>query len=367
MDISEFKSKKMKEIIIIIPFFKDGGVERLSANIVNYININTNIPISIYSMGRVSTHSQSFFDNNDSKTEIFISFSLLLKKLINCDCIVYSALTRANLFVVLLSFFFKFELITSVQCSIFTQEMSRIKRFFLPAVYHLIHNRSKIIHAITMGVKNDVEYLIGKSEKIVCIPNPTIDTDNVSNEIKKHLFPQKGIIRFVSLGRLHPQKGFDITISAFGELIKRGYTNFQYVIIGEGEERDNLEKLIDKSNLKEYVTLLGFISDYKEIYHQNDYFLFPSRYEGMGLALVEAVSSGIPVIASNCNYGPSEILDNGKFGSLIMKNFTDSSIWVKELETILSSEKVLIEVQGLKKHLHRFSTQYFVLKILNIE
>ena len=94
------------------------------------------------------------------------------------------------------------------------------------------------------------------------------------------------------------------------------YPNLKYLICGQGEKKEYLQKLIRAYDLTERVILLGFRVDVAELYHVADIFVFPSRQEGLPVALMEAMASGLPVICSEIR-GNTELVKNGKGGYLV--------------------------------------------------
>lgn len=117
-----------------------------------------------------------------------------------------------------------------------------------------------------------------------------------------------GKIRFVSTGSLIHRKGYDLLISAFGQL-KLPLDKWELVIIGEGEERVNLERQIDRAGLNSNVYLLGRKGkkEIGSILCNSDVFVLPSRSETFGVVYVEAMMMGLPVIATVCG-GPEEFV-----------------------------------------------------------
>lgn len=104
----------------------------------------------------------------------------------------------------------------------------------------------------------------------------------------------------ISVGRLCPFKGFDTLIQAFSRLYPT-YPHLRLTIYGEGNERENLQNLINSLNLQERVSLPGATQEIHQKLLAADLFVFPSLYEGFPNALAEAMSVGLPVIASNCS------------------------------------------------------------------
>lgn len=119
----------------------------------------------------------------------------------------------------------------------------------------------------------------------------------------------------LAMGRLDKQKGFDILIKSFAKSNLR--KRVKLVILGEGEKRKNLEKLITKYDLKSQVLLFGKVDNPFIFMKYTKFFILSSRYEGFGNALLEALACRTPVIATDCETGTSEIIESEKNGLLV--------------------------------------------------
>nr|WP_241878977.1 glycosyltransferase [Psychrobacter sp. PraFG1]UNK05619.1 glycosyltransferase [Psychrobacter sp. PraFG1] len=126
----------------------------------------------------------------------------------------------------------------------------------------------------------------------------------------------------LAVGRLTHQKDFATLIHAFKKVLKNKACNL--IILGEGELRCELEKLIKDLNLQDNVQLPGFVNNPYAWMSKADLFVLSSIYEGFGNVLVEAMACGTPVVSTDCPSGPSEILENGRWGSLVPTNDPDS-------------------------------------------
>ena len=113
-----------------------------------------------------------------------------------------------------------------------------------------------------------------------------------------------GKIRFVSTGSLLYGKGYDLLINAFSQL-KLPSEKWSLTIIGEGQERKNLQTLIDRVGLSDNIYLIGrkVKLEIMQILSQSDVFVLPSRSETFGVVYIEAMMMGLPVIATVCG-GP---------------------------------------------------------------
>ena len=118
----------------------------------------------------------------------------------------------------------------------------------------------------------------------------------------------------VGVGRLAHDKGFDVLIEAHDRV--RREIPHSLVIMGQGEERDALAALVARLGLEESVLLPGFVQNPFPVVTRASVLCGPSRHEGWGLMLAEALALGVPVIASDLA-GPAAVLDGGRYGDLL--------------------------------------------------
>lgn len=126
-------------------------------------------------------------------------------------------------------------------------------------------------------------------------------------------------IKLVAMGRLELQKGFDLAIPAIRRVIDQGYS-VTLDIYGLGSQREHLDHLINKWELKEYVNLQGYTSCPMNVYKKYDWLISPSRYEGFGLSIAEAIAIGLPVIAFPSGGIPNKLED--KVNGIILKELS---------------------------------------------
>ena len=135
---------------------------------------------------------------------------------------------------------------------------------------------------------------------VTVIPNPcSLDGQKVSIKSAK----SKTIL---AVGRLHEQKGFDLLLQAW-KPIEKTYSDWSLRIVGEGPKRAELEAQIESQGLKR-VVLVGATNNVLDEYEAASIFVLSSRYEGLPLALIEAMWCGLPCIAFDCPQGPAELL-----------------------------------------------------------
>jgi len=144
-------------------------------------------------------------------------------------------------------------------------------------------------------------------ERVWTIPNPV-------NECSQRPRVRKPLV--VGIGRLVPQKGFDILVEAFG-MAAGGFRDWKLIILGEGSERAHLQSLTQRYGVTDRVSFPGVVDDPGKYLARAGLFVLPSRYEGFPNALLEAMACGTPSIAADCPSGPSDIIRPGVDGVLV--------------------------------------------------
>lgn len=120
----------------------------------------------------------------------------------------------------------------------------------------------------------------------------------------------------LAVGRLTEAKGFDLLLRAWS-LAAPSLPQWRLRIVGDGEQREALLKLRDSLGLAASATLEPARDDVASLYRQASLFCLSSRYEGFGLVLIEAMSFGLPVVATACETGPVALLRDGDTAALV--------------------------------------------------
>lgn len=189
------------------------------------------------------------------------------------------------------------------------------------------------IIAVSNSVKNSFVRRYGQQPPVTVLYNP-IDYQEIRDKAKSATpipWPKdKRVFRFISVGRLTKQKGFDRLIRICGKLIRDGYSFF-LIILGEGEQRITLENMIHEEKLDHFILLPGFFPNPYPVIAEADLFLCTSRAEGYSTAITESLILGTPVIATDCS-GMRELMAN-RNGGVITENEED--VFYEKLKEIL--------------------------------
>lgn len=154
-----------------------------------------------------------------------------------------------------------------------------------------------------------------------------------------------------AIGRLSPEKGFDILIKAFAEVLIT-HPDIRLIILGEGAQRQQLEQLARELGVSEYMRMPGYVENAGRYCSAFDVFVMPSYTEGLPISLLEALVAGAKIVASDIA-GVSFVLDSGKHGVLTPPG--DSGRLARELQGILSSFNTTDNIKDAEALFDRFS------------
>ncbi len=225
------------------------------------------------------------------------------------------------------------------------------EKFLLKTIYKLPNVKKVVTLSFGIERKLNNNYNLKNTKTIY---NP-IDLKLIQQKL---LAPKPLEFNYIlAVGRLSKQKDFDILIKSFAKSSLRNM--IKLVILGEGKERVNLEKLIVELNLPNQVLLFGNVDNPFIYMKYANYFILSSRYEGFGNVLIEALACGTPVIATDCEAGPSEIIENGENGLLIP---VEDEIGLKEAMEKLFCDRELYErlKANTRKSIERFDVKNIV-------
>jgi glycosyltransferase involved in cell wall biosynthesis len=209
--------------------------------------------------------------------------------------------------------------------SVEARQGSRLREKLVPYALQSSLRFADGIVAVSTGAANDLAKTARIArERITVIHNPVL-TPEFFRKLKEPVSPSDLPVDrplIISVGRLVASKDFPSLIRAFAKVRKEVPSCL--LILGEGEERPALERLIADSNLNDDVLLPGYTSNpYVRMAHAK-VFVLSSAYEAFGNVLVESLAAGTPVIATDCPTGPREILKDGKFGELVAVGDTEA-------------------------------------------
>lgn len=181
------------------------------------------------------------------------------------------------------------------------------------------HNREWLKHAFALGDADISLIYNGVPEHY-----PTAeDTARARVQVRDSLGLPQDAVLLLTVGRLGPQKGHELLIPILDAIVDQ-FPSAHFVWIGEGEKRDALEAASATLRHRDHLHLPGWVSNVPDWLHASDLFVFPTYYEGLPRAVMEALPAGIPVIASAVSSIP-EIIEDGVSGVLVSAH--DANEW----------------------------------------
>lgn len=325
--------------------------------------LNKDIPlVNLYNKPLFSTYPKvGYFFSRFSYIYIFLKCFFPLRKLLIKDKPDYLLIHLITFLPIILMLLFRFE----------TKFILRISgypklNFFRKLIWKLA---SKKIYLVTMPTLSTLNYIrsqnIFDKEKTIFLPDPVYQIREIVNKknelIEENIDVNKKYI--ISVGRLTKQKNFSLLIKAFYE-IRKDNKQFKLLIIGEGEEKNNLELIINNLNLENDVTLLGFKKNVFKYIKISSLILSTSLWEDPGFFLIESGILNKPILSSDCPNGPSELLSCGLGGYLFENNQLHSLI--EEFNKFISESEIEVKNKILfsKKKMSKFSIfgHYKILK-----
>jgi glycosyltransferase involved in cell wall biosynthesis len=218
------------------------------------------------------------------------------------------------------------------------QEMPELGIRLKPVAARIFYPWADGIVAVSQGVAKDLAKLAHLPlERIQVIYNPVLIPkifEQAKESVNHPWFSPGEPPVILGVGRLQIQKDFPTLIRAFAEVKKQKMSRL--VILGSGPEKPHLENLIEELGIQEDVDLLGFVENPYSYMENAQVFVLSSIWEGLGNVLIEAMALGTPVVSSDCESGPAEILDDGKYGHLV--NVGDSQAMADSILKVLSGD-----------------------------
>lgn len=311
----------MDNICVVMSSIEGGGAQKMITYIVNDLAIHNtkNIKLILFkkdikSIKKINPKIEVIF--LDCKLSIKGILKLLIElKKINPKIIFISLGPLNAIFSLFLFLFRKSKVIareTNIP-SIINDIKSKTNKIYkiIDLLYKFTYKFYDLIIVQSDDMKNDLVLNYKISIKKIKKINNLVDFDLINNSLddikdKKidELFRENKIYG-ISMGRLTNQKGFDLLIEKVKEMKS---SNIKIYILGEGEEKESLEKKIKKYNLEHKIQILPFDSNPYKYLNKSNFFIFSSRVEGFPNALIEALGCGLPAIANNCLGGINEII-----------------------------------------------------------
>lgn len=191
-------------------------------------------------------------------------------------------------------------------------------------------------------------HFVGKRQPPVWVqPNP-FNLERICRDAESAdaSWPEPGA-RLLAVGRLVRQKGFDVLLTGLAGL---RHLSWSLTILGEGPERKALQSQIESLKLGSRVRLPGYVENPFVFMKTADVLVCPSRSEGLGRVLIEALTLGTPIVATNCPGGPAEVLEDGRLGDLVPVEDPEALASAIEKAMKAGRPRAPVETQSLQRY-----------------
>ncbi|MBC7946834.1 MAG: glycosyltransferase [Chitinophagaceae bacterium] len=252
------------------------------------------------------------------------------------------------------------------QLSKTTRNANKLKGRLTPIFTRFLYPWADGIVAVSDGVAKDLAHTASLPlEKIQTIYNPVINSDMLASAqepVEHPWFNSQDIPVLLGVGKLEAQKDFPNLIRAFARV--RQARQSRLVILGWGPDRPQLEALIRELGLEADVDLPGYVQNPYAYMARASVFVLSSAWEGLPTVLIEAMALGKPVVSTDCESGPFEILAGGKYGYLTPVG--DSEALAEGINQVLLGNPRAVDPSWLEQFGLEMATQKY-LHVLGIE
>ena len=324
-----------QKIAFFIPKLTFGGAERVIIDIANNLSKRGFLVDIVLAKGGdiyLDEINPSINIINLKCKSTFLSLFPLFRYIKKCRPNgIISALSHANCVVLLANKIIKnnIKIVVSERNISYRDTLNKtgIKRIILDSLIKYLYPDAKSIVAVSKGVrKSIIDTYKFKNNKVKCISNPC-DFEKINKLKSKSILNSEIINDFqsenkkiiLSVGSLTIQKNLSLLINAF-KIVSR-QINCKLIILGEGPERSKLEKLCRNLEIdKKLICMPGFIANPFPYMKACDLFVLSSAWEGFPNVLIQALACNCKIVSTDCDAGPREILEDGKWGKLTKVN-----------------------------------------------
>ena len=242
-----------------------------------------------------------------------------------------------------------------------SREFTKKDIFLIRYFGKYIYNLADCVVGVSTGVIDGLIETTGLNHKKTMVINNPLRifnrTDSFDDEVAiKNSFWRSGAIKILAVGRLAHEKSYEVLIEAIGMISSS--KSIKLIVIGDGALREELRAITEYHGLSENILFAGKLTNLDVFYSEADLFVMSSSSEGFGNVIVEALFFGVPVVSTDCKSGPSEILGNGKWGSLVPVG--DATALAKSIEESLSRQhdRLLLKRRANDFSPHAIASQY---------
>lgn len=326
-------SKRKFNICLISDQLSDGGAERCAANLSIFFEENHCSVTHVVIVDRITYNYKGQVFNLGKLTNSNVLFRKFKKAYI------LKKFLRENKFDFIIDFRFKNSFLQEWILTkfvyntktIFTIHSYVLEWYFPKSVFfaRLIYNKTKLV-AVSNDIRNTIQSKYG-FKNVTTIYNP-IHFEAINKLKEEPISIDYDYI--VAVGRLEKIKQFDLLIKAYHQS-KLHESNVKLLILGEGQEKSNLEQLIHSLQLSQNIMLMGFVENPYPYIKNSKYLVMTSKNEGFPMVLIESLACQTPVISFDMPSGPSEIIKHRSNGILVKNQ--DKEMLVSSMNEMYSN------------------------------
>ncbi len=330
--MNETSPRKMK-VLFFISSLEGGGAERVMVDLLRQIDKEKFEPVLLLLHTPETSPFREYFprevriivverriDSLSSKIKQFVQFAYAVRR--EKPHVLLSMLTHNNIMAIVAGMILRVKVIVSEHCTlgelIKTGRGRKMLGFPAALLVKLLYRFAGRVIAVSEGVRADLTgsfHIPASRIRVIYNPVDVHRITGLSSVRPEHPFIQGRVPLVIAVGRLVRAKGFDILLKAFSRVVQK--LDARLIIVGDGPEREPLERLARDLVLETRVSFAGFQRNPHAYMSRADVFVLSSRHEGLPVVLLEAIACGAPVIATGCKSGPSEVLQDGRCGVLV--------------------------------------------------
>lgn len=309
--------------------FENGGLERVQCNIAPVL-VQRGIDVSIVA-GKFAENSRKMIAQEVKQLEIssngkyaFARNLLYSLRRHRPDIVMTTSNDVGCMTVIFCRLFFPKIKVIWTQHSSISGPLKQAKGFRylrLAAEYQLMRivlSRADAVVSVSKALADDIKKCFNFRKKIFVIHNPVVMPNYpvLMNSVVAWPWKDKLLPTLIFVGRLVRGKRLDLLLKALVKINQD--LPVRLIIVGDGPEKKGIVEWIKNSDLNEKCRLVGYQENPLPLIKKAHVLILPSDYEGFGNVLVEAMACGTQVISTDCPDGPSEILERGRFGQLVL-------------------------------------------------
>lgn len=329
-------SRTRPRVLFVLPSLAGGGAERTVLNLLNHLDLERFTPTLVLFqlegpyLSLLRDDIEVVVINRRTRSALF-PLARQIRRL--RPHLVFSTLLLSNVVAVAARLLSLHPAVSIVRESNHQTAAGRATTGLQGRAVGWAYRRAHRVVSLSVGVAADVRERYGLSSERTCVIYNPVDLQHVQTLSAEPLpaevrYPYPGRFNVLAVGRFMPQKGFDLLIRAMASLRD---THWHLTILGEGREREALERLAAELSVASRVDFPGFQQNPYSWMARADLFVLSSRWEGFGHVIVEAMACGTPVLATRCPSGPAEIIEDRVDGRLCAITVEDLAERIAEL------------------------------------